>query len=156
MMILRLIGCIMLCELAGVIGSLATSSAIPTWYAQLKKPAFTPPGWIFGPVWITLYAMMGIALFLIWQKGSAKPGVKSAIIVFMIQLILNATWSLIFFGMKAPLAAFFEIVVLWIGIVVTTFLFMRISIPAGILLIPYLLWVSFASVLNLSIALLNR
>ena len=120
MTILRLIGCITLCQLAGIIGSFATSPAIPTWYIHLKKPSFNPPGWVFGPVWFTLYTMMGIALFLIWQKGIQQPKVKTALIIFMVQLILNALWTLIFFGMKAPMTAFIEIVLLWIGIILNS------------------------------------
>lgn len=137
-----------LCLGAGVLGSFFTFSAIPDWYAALNKPSFSPPNWIFGPVWTTLYIMMGISLYLVWQK-------KKVPLVFWAQLFLNAIWSIIFFGMKNPGLALIDIIALWITIVLTIKSFSKISKPAGYLLIPYLLWVSFAAILNLSIVLLN-
>lgn len=146
---------IILTEATGLIGSIATFPSIPTWYLTLNKPSFNPPNWLFGPVWTTLFAMMGIAAFLVWQKGMHKKPVKEAIIVFSIQLVLNIFWSIIFFGLHQPGVAFIEIVILWLMILITILRFYKISRPAGLLLIPYLLWVSFASFLNLVIVILN-
>lgn len=154
--IAKLILCVVICQLAGAIGSIPNVSSIPTWYATLNKPSFNPPNWIFAPVWITLYFLMGIAAFLVWNKGLATPGVTIALFMFAIQLILNALWTWIFFGWKQPFPAFIEIAILWIMILATMIQFFKISTPAGILLIPYILWVSFASVLNFSLWRLNR
>jgi tryptophan-rich sensory protein len=141
--------------LAGVIGSFFTFNSIQDWYQFLEKPALNPPNWIFGPVWTLLYILMGVALFLVWKKGWKNKKVKIAINIFFIQLTLNALWSILFFGLQNPLLAFVEIIILWILIVVTMEKFYHISKPAMYLLIPYLLWVSFASYLNASIWLLN-
>jgi tryptophan-rich sensory protein len=146
----------MICQLAGIIGSLFTFNSVKTWYLTLTKPSFNPPSAVFGPVWTILFLMMGIALFLVWQKGLDAPGVKVALLIFAAQLILNILWSIIFFGLKLPLFAFIEIVILWIFILLTIINFYRISHPAGLILIPYILWVSFASVLNFAIFLLNK
>lgn len=142
--------------LAGALGSLATISKIPTWYASLDKPFFNPPNWIFSPVWTTLYILMGIAAWLVWQKGWEKKEVKTALLIFMAQLVLNAVWSFIFFGQQQLLLAFFEIILLWLLIVLTIVKFWPLSRWAGWLLTPYLAWVSFASFLNLSVWWLNR
>ena len=154
--ILMLIISVMICQLAGIIGSLFTFNSVKTWYLTLTKPSFNPPSAVFGPVWTILFLMMGIALFLVWQKGLDAPGVKVALLIFAAQLILNILWSIIFFGLKLPLFAFIEIVILWIFILLTIINFYRISHPAGLILIPYILWVSFASVLNFAIFLLNK
>jgi tryptophan-rich sensory protein len=151
---LKLILSILFCESAGLIGTIFTAKNIPAWFSTLKKPAFNPPDWLFGPVWITLYAMMGISLYLIWKK-SGEQDVKLPITLFIIQLILNALWTLIFFGLKSPQYAFIEIVILWIFILLCIIKFYPISVTASLLLIPYLLWVSFASVLNYSLWRLN-
>lgn len=154
----KLLGFIALCQLAGLIGSLFTFSAIPTWYAYLIKPTFSPPNYLFGPVWTTLYTLMGISLYLVYQTKIKKGGnnqKEKAIRIFYTQLILNALWSIIFFGLKNPGLAFVEIIIMWSYILVTIMRFYKINKIASYLLIPYLLWVSFASVLNLSIALLN-
>jgi benzodiazapine receptor len=153
--IVKLVVSILACQLAGVIGSLFTAPAVPTWYAALRKPPFTPPGWVFSPVWITLYALMGISAYLIWRNGLGNKGVRIALGVFIAQLVVNALWSVMFFGLKSPLAGLITIAVLWILICLTTLLFLRISTPAGTLLVPYLLWVSFASVLNFFLWRLN-
>ncbi|KPL05051.1 MAG: TspO protein [candidate division Zixibacteria bacterium SM1_73] len=153
--ILKLVISIVVCQLAGVIGSIFTTPAIATWYATLKKPSFTPPNWLFSPVWITLFVLMGIAAFLVWNKGLHDKGVKIALSVFIVQLILNALWSVMFFGLKSPLAGLIDIVVLWIAILLTISYFFKVSNMAGILLIPYILWVTFAAVLNFSIWRLN-
>jgi len=154
--ILKLISAILISQLAGVIGSAFTFRAIPTWYAGLEKPTFSPPNWIFGPVWTMLYTLMGIAAWLVWRKGFADRSVRIALILFLIQLALNALWSVIFFGLRSPTWAFAEIVVLWIAIVMTTIYFFKISRAAGALMIPYIAWVSFAAALNLYVARLNR
>ena len=153
--ILKLVMSIVICQLAGVIGSVFTTPAIPTWYATLKKPSFTPPNWVFSPVWITLFVLMGIAAFLVWNKGLGDRWVKIALSIFAAQLILNVLWSVMFFGLRSPLAGLIDIAVLWIAILVTILYFLKVSNMAGILLIPYILWVSFAAVLNFSIWRLN-
>lgn len=152
----RLIMSLALCQLAGLIGSVFTTPAIPTWYASLNKPGFSPPNWLFGPVWITLYVLMGISLFLVWRKGLDIPYVKSGIMLFSIQLILNVLWSVVFFGLKSPLGGLVIILILWILILLTMIEFYKVSELAGALLVPYILWVSFATVLNASLYFLNR
>lgn len=152
---LKLISAILISELAGVIGSLFTFSSIPTWYATIVRPSFSPPNWIFGPVWTTLFALMGIALFLVWQKGFSRKDVKVAVVLFAVQLLLNTCWSIIFFGAHNPGAAFIEIIFLWLAILVTIIAFFRISKWAGYLLLPYIAWVSFAAFLNYAIWTLN-
>ena len=153
--ILKLAASIMLCLSAGVIGSVFTMDSIPTWYAALEKPFFSPPNWVFAPVWTTLFILMGISLYLVWKKGIKTEGVKIALILFAAQLVLNTLWSIIFFGMRSPIYAFVEIVMLWILILFTIITFYKISKTASYLLIPYILWVSFAAVLNFSIFVLN-
>ena len=151
----KLICAIVISELAGGIGAIFTVSAIPTWYAALAKPALNPPSWVFGPVWTTLYLLMGIAAFLVWNKGWDRKDVRKALGVFLLQLALNAIWSIIFFGLHSPFWAFVDIVAMWLAIVWTMMLFYRISKPAMWLLLPYILWVSFAAYLNYSILMLN-
>ena len=146
---------IIVCEMAGVIGSIFTIAAIGGWYAGLQKPFFTPPAWIFGPVWIALYAIMGIAAYLIWRQGIHKPSVQHALIFFALQLIVNVKWSILFFGFHSPFLAFIAIVALLALICVTAFKFYHIDARAGYLLIPYIAWVVFAMLLNASIWLLN-
>lgn len=146
---------VLISQLAGVVGSFFTASKIPSWYATLNKPSFNPPGWIFGPVWITLYTMMGIASYLVWQKRGDTSLAKISLVVFFVHLVFNALWSIIFFGLQNPMLAFFEIVVLWMMIVSLIIMFYQIDKRAAYLLIPYLLWVSFASVLNFFIWRLN-
>ncbi|MEX1015000.1 MAG: TspO/MBR family protein [Candidatus Paceibacterota bacterium] len=140
---------------AGFIGSMFTITSINSWYADLIKPELNPPNWVFGPVWTTLYVLMGIAAFLVWKKDWHKKEVKHAICIFSVQLLLNATWSIIFFGLQSPGLALINIVILWFMILWTIILFYKISKPAMYLLIPYILWVTFASYLNLSIWILN-
>ena len=153
--ILKLVVSIVACQCAGLIGSIFTMPAIPTWYETLAKPSFTPPSWLFAPAWVTLYVLMGVAAFLIWRKGLHIKNVKSALIIFLVQLVLNALWSAIFFGAKSLIGGAVVIVLLWIAILFTLLRFFKISAVAGGLLIPYILWVSFASVLNISILALN-
>lgn len=149
--IFKLIVAIGISESASIVGLVFTMPAIPTWYATLAKPALNPPVWIFGPVWTTLFAMMGVAAFLIWKNGLARKDVKIALIIFDIQLILNVFWSIIFFGWHSPGGAFAEIIFLWFAIFATIILFAKISKPAALFLIPYIIWVSFAGYLNFSI-----
>jgi tryptophan-rich sensory protein len=151
----RLGSCIVLCEAVGVVGGLFTASSVSTWYATLARPSFNPPNWVFGPAWTLLYLLMGISLYIVWQHRGEMRKKRRAIILFLIQLGLNAAWSLIFFGLRSPLWAFADIMVLWVLILVTVVSFWKISRPAALLLIPYLLWVSFAAVLNYSIWNLN-
>lgn len=153
--VLKLIISLVACQCAGLVGSIFTAPAIPTWYATLEKPPFTPPNWLFAPAWFTLYLLMGIAAFIIWRKGLTQPGVKSALVIFAVQLVLNALWSVAFFGLESPLAGVIVIIALWIAILFTILRFFRLSNVAGILLLPYILWVSFATVLNTSILMLN-
>jgi len=151
----KLAAAVLVCLFAGFIGSFFTISSIPTWYATIQKPAFNPPNWVFGPVWTTLYILMGISAYLVWMKGWDKKEVRSALAIFAVQLVLNTLWSIIFFGAKELFLAFVEIAFLWTAIVVTIFLFRRISRNAALLLVPYLLWVSFAAFLNYSVWQLN-
>ncbi|MFC1789664.1 TspO/MBR family protein [Patescibacteria group bacterium] len=176
--IFKFIFSVLVCELAGAVGSFYTISSIPTWYASLEKPFFNPPNWIFAPVWIVLYFLMGIALYLAWKNnfspktfssesekktwnplstklwlGSWKE--ENAVSIFTLQLILNIIWTVIFFGLKSPGLAFFIILMLWFAILYTIVNFYRISRSAAILFLPYLLWVTFASILNLAIWQLN-
>ena len=145
----RLIISLALPQLAGIIGSFFTISAIPVWYATLEKPSFSPPNWIFGPVWILLYILMGISIYLIWQKD------RSSTRLFWIHLFFNAIWSIIFFGFQNPGLAFINIIIIWLLIVILMIKFWRINQWSTYLLIPYLLWVSFASILNYFIWYLN-
>ncbi|HLC88105.1 MAG TPA: TspO/MBR family protein [Patescibacteria group bacterium] len=151
----KLVFCIIGCELVGITGSLFTASSISDWYAILNKPFFSPPNWIFAPVWTILYLMMGISAFLIWQKGLKKKGVRESLNLFLVQLALNFFWSIFFFGLKSPLVALICIIALWYAIYLTIKAFSKISKTASKLLIPYLLWVSFATILNLSLVILN-
>jgi tryptophan-rich sensory protein len=153
--LVKLIASIVLCQMAGVIGAIFTASAVPTWYTTLRKPPFTPPGWVFSPVWIALYLLMGVSAFLIWSKGWGDSRVRVALSLFAVQLVLNASWSLMFFGLRSPLAGLIDIVALWVFILLTTLYFFKVSYMAGALLVPYILWVSFAAILNFSIWRLN-
>jgi tryptophan-rich sensory protein len=154
--LIKSIVCIFLCLSAGGIGSAFTAAAIPEWFVTLSKPSFSPPNWIFAPVWTLLYIMMGLAAALVWKKGLEYPQVRGALVVFLIQLILNMAWSVLFFGLRSPLYGLIDILFLWVMILVTIARFSKVSTPAALLLTPYLLWVTFASGLNLGIFLLNR
>lgn len=142
-------------QAAGVIGSFFTAPAIPSWYASLVKPAGAPPDWIFAPVWTTLFFLMGIAAFLVWRHGLARPDVRRALFVFALQLGLNVLWSFVFFGTRNPGGAFLEILVLWLAIAATIRLFANISKTAAWLLVPYLAWVAFAAYLTYAFWTLN-
>ena len=153
--ILKLVISIVACQCAGLIGSIFTMPAISTWYETLAKPSFTPPNWLFAPAWVTLYVLMGVAVFLVWRKGLGIKNVKAALITFLVQLVLNALWSALFFGAKSLVGGAVVIVLLWIAILFTILRFFKISTAAGGLLIPYILWVTFASALNISILALS-
>jgi len=164
--------------MAGVIGAAYTTPAITSWYKELAKPSWNPPNWIFGPVWTTLFVLMGISLYLVWSKNfkvinKVFPKIKKVpnkisekfwsgkwmkaniILIFSLQLLLNILWSVIFFAQQNPALAFFELIMLWFAIIFTMVNFYRVSKLSAWLLLPYLLWVSFAGFLNLTIWMLN-
>lgn len=151
---IRLIVSLIICQLAGFIGSFFTTPAIPGWYASLEKPGFNPPNWLFSPVWIFLFVLMGVTLYILWQN-TAKREARSALIFFIIQLGLNILWSVLFFGLKSPMLAFVEIILLWIFILLTMIKASRVARATVFLLLPYILWVSFAAVLNFFLWRLN-
>lgn len=150
-----LLGFVVLAQVVGGIGAISTTSKIPTWYAELIKPAFNPPNWVFGPVWTILFLLMGIASFLIWQSDASIHEKRDAFAAYGMQLLLNVLWSVIFFGLQSPGVAFGEIIALWLAIAVTIKEFSKIYRPAAWLMAPYLAWVSFAAFLNFSIWILN-
>jgi len=154
--IAKLVSCIILCQVAGILGSIFTKPAILSWYISLKKPFFTPPDWVFAPVWIILYVLMGFAAFLVWRKGFHQKQTRGALILFAVQLVLNVLWSFMFFRLRSPFAGLVEISILAVAVLLTIQSFLQVSRVAGLLLIPYFLWVAFASGLNLSIWALNR
>jgi benzodiazapine receptor len=154
--IIKLIVSIVACEGAGGIGAIFTTPAIPTWYAGLKKPTFTPPNSVFGPIWITLYLLMGIAVFFVWREGLGQEGVTIAFVIFWAQLVLNILWSVIFFGFKSLFGGMVIILLLWIVILINIIIFFDVSPLAGWLLIPYIIWVSIAVNLNVQLWKLNR
>lgn len=141
--------------ITGFVGSIATFDSLTTWYVALNKPSWTPPNWAFGPIWTTLYILIGIAAYLVWREGLHRKDVKIALSVFALQLILNLLWSLIFFGLQSIYGGLIEIIILWIAILINLILFYRISKVAGLLLVPYIVWVTIAAYLNYSIYLLN-
>jgi tryptophan-rich sensory protein len=145
----------LLCEGVGILASIATQSSVATWYPTLAKPAFTPPSWVFGPVWTLLYALMGIAVWLVGRRGWATRGVQRAIGLFAFQLGLNGLWSFAFFGFQSPSSGFIVIVLLWVTLAATTWQFFRLQRTAGWLLVPYLLWVTYAAALNGAIWWMN-
>lgn len=142
--------------MVGGLSGFATARGVQEWYPSLTKPAFNPPSWVFGPVWTLLYVMMGVAAYLVWQKGWENELVRVALALYLVQLILNGLWSILFFGMQSPGLAFAEILLLWLAIAATVVWFWRVSPPAGMLLLPYAAWVSFAALLNGSLWILNR
>lgn len=152
---LKLTITILLSLSAGFIGSFFTASSVENWYKTLEKPALNPPAWVFGPVWTILFILMGIAAYLVWREGLKQKRVKIALGIFLGQLVLNTLWSIFFFGLQDPGAALIEIVVLWLAIALTMVMFYRVTKLAAWLLLPYLLWVSFASYLNFMIWVLN-
>jgi len=153
--VIALIICILIPQLAGGLGAYFTAESVATWYTQIEKPAFTPPGYLFSIVWPLLFLLMGISSWLIWKKLGQHPLAGWALGVYGIQLILNTLWSFIFFGMQNPGLALVEIIILWAMIAYTMMLFYKVRKAAAYLLIPYILWVSFAIALNASIWWLN-
>jgi benzodiazapine receptor len=153
--ILKLVISLLLPLSIGAISGIFTSDAIPGWYETLKQPSFNPPNWVFGPVWTTLYFLMGISLFLIWKQVSDKER-NRALLVFIIQLILNFGWSFLFFYFHQIGLAMVDIVLLWLSIIFMILLFYRIKSMAAFINIPYLLWVTFASILNAAYYFLNK
>ena len=153
--VLRFIISIIICQSAGIFGSLFTFEAVPDWYITLEKPFFAPPNWIFGPVWIILYFLMGVSLYIVWENELKSKTRNVFFVVFAIQLILNALWSLLFFGLKSPLLGLIDILILDVMLVVTIFYAKRVSKYAAMLLIPYMVWIIIASVLNYAIMVLN-
>ena len=152
--IIKLIISIIIPQLAGGIGAVFTSKSVGVWYKTLKSSSLNPPGWVFGPVWTILFLLMGVALYFVWTSENAGSK-KIAFWVFGIQLAMNVIWSILFFGLHRPDLALIEIFILWLAILANIFVFYSISKPAGILLMPYLAWVSFAIYLNYSIWRLN-
>ena len=152
---LVLVAFLLLCFGVAALGGYWTSVSVGDWYLTLRKPSWNPPGWVFGPVWTVLYAMMAVAAWIVWRHRG-ENGVTMALILFGIQLALNLAWSGLFFGLRNPLAGFIDIVALWLAIIATMIAFRRISTAAGVMLVPYLLWVSYAATLNLALWLLNR
>ncbi|MBU1132273.1 tryptophan-rich sensory protein [Patescibacteria group bacterium] len=153
--LLKLIISLVICQSIGGIGSMFTSASVKEWYPALAKPFFTPPNWLFAPVWIALFFLMGCALYLVWTNGEKSKNKKTALWIFGIQLGLNALWSVLFFGLRSPISGFVEIIILWLAILATIIYFFKISKTAGFLMIPYILWVSLAMILNFYIFVLN-
>lgn len=151
----KLLISIIIVFLAGAVGTVSTLPQITSWYAALTKPSWTPPNWAFGPIWGTLYILMGIALFLVWREGLNRKNVRIAVLIFAAQLIINVLWSLIFFGTHNIFGGLILIIILIAAILVNIIVFYRISKPAGLILIPYLVWVCIAGYLNYSVYILN-
>ncbi len=155
MLIAKGIVAVAICEGAGVLGSVFTTPKIGTWYQTLTLPSFAPPSWVFGPVWITLYLLMGLSLFLVLRQGQLGVPIQGAVLIFAVQLFLNVLWSFLFFGLESPLFGLVGIIILWAFILLTIWEFYRISRPAAYLLIPYIIWVTIAAALNYAIWTLN-
>ncbi len=139
---------------AWFLGSFFTSNSVTTWYITLTKPSFNPPGWIFGPVWTILYILIWISFYLVWKENFGNKN-KLAISIYSLQIFLNIIWSWLFFGLKSPTLALIEIIILWLVIIINIIVFYKINKKAGLILVPYLLWVSFATILNYFIFILN-
>lgn len=152
---LKLAVAILICLAAGFFGSMVTITGPGSWYSQLVKPWFNPPGYLFGPVWTILYILMAIALYLVVKDGLEKPGVKLAAGLFAVQLVLNTLWSFAFFGLESPFLGIVDLVILWIFILATIVAFYRVRKDAAVLMVPYIAWVTFAGVLNYTIMILN-
>jgi tryptophan-rich sensory protein len=156
-----LVAAVLACELVGASGAFLSADGIATWYPTLAKPAFTPPSWVFGPVWTTLFALLGVAAWLVWRAGldDPAPGLgresRIALAVFAAQYVVQVAWSGVFFGLRWPAGGLAVIVVLWLGIVATVAAFARVDRRAALLLVPYLAWVSFAAFLNYRLWQLN-
>lgn len=153
--IVKLLLALAACQIAGAVGSFFTAPKIKTWYAGLQKPSFNPPNWVFGPVWISLFFLMGIALFLVWDKARENKHSKVALIWFFSQMLFNILWSFFFFYLESPFYGFVDIIILWLLILATIISFGRVSVKAAVLLFPYILWVGFAGCLNFFLWWLN-
>jgi len=151
----KLVIAIFVSELAGVVGAIFAAPSLSTWYPSLRQPIFSPPNFLFAPVWTLLFLLMGIAAYLVWQAGLNRREVRLGLGIFLLQLGLNVLWTYLFFGLQNPLAGFVEIVFLWLAILATVLVFGRVSRTAAWLLLPYLIWVGFAAALNFSIVQLN-
>ena len=151
----RLILSIIICQMAGIIGSIFTAGSVTSWYPTLVKPSFSPPGFYIGLIWIVLFTLMGISLFLIWRETPSNPAARIALYFFAVQLIVNVLWSVAFFGMRSPISGLVVIAFLWVLILITIIKFWPINRTAALLLIPYIIWVSIAAYLNFSIWMLN-
>jgi len=149
-----LVGWLLLVFAAAAIGSAATSTGVDDWYLRLAKPDWTPPSWVFGPAWTVLYLMMAVAAWLVWQSDSWRA-TRTALVLFLAQLVLNVLWSVLFFGMQRPDLAFADIVLLWLSILATILAFWKHSLVAAWLLVPYFAWTSFAAALNWAIWRMN-
>jgi len=153
---IKIIVCLAVTFLAPLIVSFVMEPGGSDWYANLDKPFFNPPGWVFGPVWMVLYILMAVSAGLVWQKGLGERKVRLAMGLYLVQLILNALWTPLFFGLEMPLLAFIDIVLLLAGIIFTILAFFRVSKYGALLMAPYLVWTTFAAVLNFSLWYLNR
>ena len=151
-----LVACLALPLAVGALGALGTMDGVRIWYPSLARPSFAPPSWLFAPVWTTLYVMMGLASWLVWRRGTARPEVRSALLLYVIQLMFNLAWSWLFFDLRQPLAALVDIFVLLALIAVTARRFAAVSGTAAALMLPYLAWVTFATTLNAAFWWLNR
>ncbi|PSQ51490.1 MAG: TspO protein [Bacteroidetes bacterium QH_10_64_37] len=151
----KALGAVLLCEAVGLLAGWATQTSVATWYPTLTKPSFTPPNWVFAPVWTLLYALMGLSAFLVWRCGLHRVRVQSALTAFGVQLVLNAGWSFAFFGARSPALGLVVILFLWGTLAWTLDRFFRIRSAAGWLLAPYLAWVTYALALNVAIWALN-
>lgn len=151
----KLAVCFLLCQGAGAIGAVSTARSVKTWYRDIQKPSWNPPSWVFGPVWTLLYTLMALALTLIWQRGERGGDIELALAFFMTQLVLNALWSHLFFELRKPRVAFFDILMMWVFIVLAMRAFYPLDVRAFWLMTPYLAWVTFAAVLNFTLARLN-
>ncbi len=154
--IVKLIISILIPLAVGGLSGYFTTGGVEGWYATVQKPSFNPPNYLFAPVWTSLYTLMGIGFFLVWKQPASKPYRRTALAVFIVQLVLNFCWSIVFFKLEKPGLAFVEIVLLWISILMMIIYFVKVKPVAGYLQIPYLCWVSFASVLNFYIWYLNK
>lgn len=146
---------VLLCEGVGLLAAWATQSSVLTWYPTLNKPVFTPPNWLFAPTWTLLYALMGIAAWLVWRADAPTRSVREALGLFGLQLFLNGAWSFAFFWARSPAAGLFVILGLWAALAWTLLRFYRVRAAAGWLLVPYILWVTYALALNIAIWVLN-
>ena len=154
--IVKFVVCLLVCFGVSIGGALfVNSDSLEGWYAQLEKPAFTPPDWLFAPVWTVLYFLMAVSAFLVWKKGLSLPHVKFALAFFLLQLVLNAAWTPLFFGLHLIGWSLADIIALLVAIIATIIAFQRVSKALAALLIPYLLWTAFATILNARLYQLN-